>query len=399
MVKKYKIAVLISHPIQYQAPLFRKLAQHPEIDLMVYFCSDHGVTEKVDPGFGVAFKWDIPLLEGYRYKFLKNYFPFVSGGKLWLSVNPGIIKELWKEEYDAILVHDYVSLTNWLAFLGAWLTITPILFRGETILRPDQSRIKRAVKSLYLKALFRKINAFLPIGTRSREFYLAYGARKNRLFFTPYSVDNKYFFKENKKWHKEKMKIKKEIGNLENNPVILYVGKIYGLKGEGPLHLLKAFEKIQKDWNASLIFVGDGKERVILETYLQKNNIRNVYFLGFKNQSELPKYYSIADIFVLPSLNETWGLTINEAMCFSLPIITTSTVGASSDLVCHGKNGFIYTAGEINSLSGYLAKLLSGPLKRKEMGKLSLKIISNWNYDVCVEGILKSLEFIQRRNR
>lgn len=394
---KYKLAVLTSHPIQYQAPLFKKLVQHPEIDLMIYFCSDYGVTEKIDPGFGVAFKWDIPLLDGYKYKFLKNYFFNPSGERLWLSINPGIIKELWKEQYDAILIHGYVSITSWLTFFGAWVTRTPIIFRGETVLQVNQSRWRQTIKRIILPKFFRRIKAFLPIGTRSKEFYQHYGVSEKQMFLTPYSVDNDYFFAQSEKWHTEKMKIMEEIGASGRIPIILYVGKIYGAKGEGPLHLLKAFEKTQKHLEATLIFVGDGKEKVILEAYVQKEGIKNVYFLGFKNQSELPKYYSIADIFVLPSLSETWGLAINEAMCYGLPIITTDAVSASVDLIHHGENGFIYPFGDINTLAAYLDKLIANPEKRQNMGKLSLEIISSWNYDACVEGILHALEFVKRK--
>lgn len=390
---KYKLAILTSHPIQYQAPLFKKLAQHPEINLMVYFCSDYGVTEKIDPGFGVTFKWDIPLLEGYRYKFVKNYFPFIDGSKLWLSVNPGIIKELWKGKYDAILIHGYLSIASWLAFFGAWLTKTKISFRGETILRANQSKLVMTIKNIILKSLFRKIDAFLLIGTRSREFYLTYGVSEEQMFLTPYSVDNEFFIKQGAIWNARKDDIKEELGISKDTPVILYASKITQRKR--PMDILKAFEQLRE--KASLVFVGDGELRPILEKYVQDRNISNVFFLGFKNQSELPKYYVTADVFVLPSSYEPWGLAINEAMCFGLPIITTDAVSASVDLVRHGENGFIYPAGDIDSLATYLDELISEPVKRQQMGKLSLEIISSWNYDVCVKGVLQSLKFIQKR--
>ncbi|MHC2995248.1 MAG: glycosyltransferase family 4 protein [Candidatus Atribacteria bacterium] len=392
--KKYKLAILTSHPIQYQAPLFKKLAQHPKIDLTVYFCSDHGVTKKVDPGFGVAFKWDIPLLEGYRYKFLKNYFPFISGNRLWLSVNLGIIKELWKEKYDAILIHGYVALSGWLAFLGTRLSKTPILFRGETILRPGQSRLKRVVKSLCLKALFRKIDAFLPIGTRSREFYLAYDVPESRMFLTPYSVDNEFFHRKYKELIADKNKLKEKLGIPSEMPIILYASKMIPRKRA--IDLLKAFKMVQEKRNAVLVFVGDGVERPVLESYTKEHNLKNVYFVGFKNQTELSEYFVVADVFVLPSTNEPWGLIINEVMNFGLPIITTDKVGAGPDLVKDGENGFIYSIGDIERLAECLLTLLKELELRERMGRCSLEIISNWGYDACVEGVLKGLRYVRQ---
>jgi len=123
--KKYKLAILTSHPIQYQVPLFHKLAESSKIDFMVYFCSDFGATEKIDPkGFGIAYKWDIPLLDGYSYKFLKNY-SLRPSTEFWGQINPGIIRELFKGNYDAVLIHSYALFTSWLAFLGAIITRTP----------------------------------------------------------------------------------------------------------------------------------------------------------------------------------------------------------------------------------------------------------------------------------
>ncbi|MBZ9572242.1 glycosyltransferase family 4 protein [Patescibacteria group bacterium] len=386
---KYKLAILTSHPIPYQTPLFQKLAEHPKIDLMVYFCSDFGVNKKLDPKFGIPVKWDKPLLEGYFYKFLKNHSPNPST-EFWGLINPGIIKELWRERYNAILVHGYTLFTSWLAFFGAWITRTPIIFRGETLLLSHQPEWRRIIKNVVLRPLFRRIKAFLPIGTRSSEFYSYYGVSKHKLFLGPYSVDNDYFFEQRRKWQPKKEKIKKELNIPFKLPIILYVGKIYKIKA--PFDLLKAFEKIQE--KAALIFVGEGEDRERLESYKKERNIKNVYFLGFKNQSELGKYYVVADIFVLPSIREKWGLVINEAMCFSLPIITTDGVTAAVDLVRREENGFIYLKGNIEMLIKYLKELISDLEKCKKMGEKSLKIISDWNYDVCEKAILKALEFI-----
>jgi len=212
------------------------------------------------------------------------------------------------------------------------------------------------------------------------------------MFLGPYSVNNDYFLEQSRKWKAKKTETKKEINISANLPIILYAGKIISIKR--PFDLLKAFEKSQE--KAALVFVGEGAERKTLEDYRAEKNIKNVYFLGFRNQSELSKYYAIADIFVLPSKKEKWGLVINEAMCFGLPVITTGGVAASVDLVRQEKNGFVYSWGDVRTLSKYLENLLSRPEKSKKMGEESLKIISTWNYDVCEKAVLESLEFIKK---
>jgi glycosyltransferase involved in cell wall biosynthesis len=383
-MRKYKLAVLSSHPIQYQVPLFKKLSASPTIDLKVYFCSNYGVKEKIDPGFRVKFKWNIPLLEGYDYKFLQNYSFFPMSSFFWL-INPGIVNEIMTKKYDAILIHGYGTFTNWVAFLIAFITKTPVLFHGETTLFNQSNR----VESFFKKILFSKVKSFLYIGKASKEFYKYYGVPEDRLFSTPYSVDNEFFITENKRLQKRKHKIKEELCIPPDIPVVLYISKL--IKRKRPFDLIFAFNKIKE--RAVLVFVGDGELKHSMEDYVNKNKIKNVFFLGFKNQKELPMYYSIGDIFVLPSSYESWGLVINEAMCFELPIITTNKVACAQDLVYHGENGFVYSVGDIESLSYYVKKLLIDEEMRKNMGKNSLKIISYWNYDKCVEGILQALRY------
>ncbi|RKX93558.1 MAG: glycosyltransferase family 1 protein, partial [Spirochaetes bacterium] len=155
-------------------------------------------------------------------------------------------------------------------------------------------------------------------------------------------------------------------------------------------------EKLEKE--AFLLFVGDGEERKTLGDYVKKRSIKNVLFLGFKNQTELPKYYVIGDIFVLPSSFEPWGLVINEAMCYGLSIIATDKVAATTDLVHHGENGFIYPAGDIEALANCLLKLIQDGELRKNMGKRSFEIISRWSYVEDIKGIMAALDYV-RKNR
>lgn len=375
-----KLAVLTSHPIQYQVPLFRKLAA--KIDLTVYFCSRLGVDGKVDPGFGVPVRWDRPLLEGYSHRFLTNYSPLASPLSFFSFINPGILSELKKNRYDAVFIHGYGYATAVLAILFSEI---PVIFHGETVVKNDQNGMKRAA----VRRLLSKTKAFLYIGEKSRQFYQSFGIPDNKLFFSPYSVDNDFFLEEAKKWKPRQMELKREARIPEHLPVILYVSKLTNRKR--PFDLLKAFQPIHKE--AALVFVGDGEEATALKAYVRKESIQNVYFQGFKNQTELPRYYAMADIFVLPSAFETWGLVVNEAMCFELPIITTDQVTSGVDLVASGENGYLYPVGETEKLTNALKKLVLSKDERAAMGKKSGMKISNWNYDRCIDGILKALDF------
>lgn len=399
MSKTYKLAALTSHPIQYQAPLFRKLAQHSNIDLTVYFCGDFGVEkEQYAPEFGRKIKWDIPLLEGYKYRFLPNLSPKPSSF-FFGQMNASVIKAIWQNNYDAIWIHGYTTFTDWLAFLVARIKGVPVLLRGESHLLNQRPLWKRGLKYAILTALFKSVSAFLPIGTLNKAYYKHYGVIDEKMFLTPYAVDNDFFhgkYKElNKKLNKEELK--KEKGFRPDLPIILYVSKMIPRKRA--MGLLRAYHLISDIVDAQLVFVGDGMERPLLESYVKEHCFINVYFTGFTNQTELPIFYAMSDIFVLPSADEPWGLVINEAMNFSLSIVTTDSVGAAHDLVKDGENGFVYPVGDIERLATCLLKLVQNSELREEMGKRSLEIISKWSYEEDARGILAALDYVSKVKR
>ncbi len=121
--------------------------------------------------------------------------------------------------------------------------------------------------------------------------------------------------------------------------------------------LLLAHRELSKKVKSSLVFVGDGYLRDKMEKYINDNNLENVFIMGFRNQSELPGFYAMSDVFVLPSKLEPWGLVVNEAMCFGLPVIVSDQVGASGDLVVDDENGYIFPACNINALTKSLTEL------------------------------------------
>lgn len=391
---KYRLAALVSHPIQYQVPLFRELQQCPQLDLTVYFCSDFGVgSEKFDPGFGVKLTWDIPLLEGYTHKFLPNLSQSPLKGFSGL-INPSIIRELRFNEYDALWIHGYAHLTNWLAFFGAWITGTPIILRGESHLLNHRSALRKLCKRIVLGLLFKSAGCFLTIGSLNAEYYRYYGVPDEKMFPCPYCVDNTFFSKKRAELSEKRESLKEKLGIAPATPVILYASKMIPRKRA--IDLLRAYGKISDNVRKALVLVGDGPDRQNLERYAVEYNLKNVFFAGFKNQTELPEYFAIADVFVLPSTDEPWGLIINEALNFGLPVVTTDQVGAAPDLLRHEENGFIYQVGNIDELAGYLSRLLESAELRMNMGKRSLEIISKWSYADDLVGILRALQYLEK---
>lgn len=387
--KKYKIGIIISHVIQYAVPLYRKLSSHPEIELTVFFCSPKGLSSKYkDKEFGLNLQWDSVVLEGFKYKFLKNYSPLPNIDSIFGLINLDIFKELKSERYDAIVIPGYAKISYWLAFFAALLTKTPIIVTGEPP-TPWRPKIKKTIfgiiKKILLPFMLKKTKGIFYIGLKSKEFYLDYYKKSiNKMFFYPFCVDNDYYFSKYEEYKEKKNELKKELGLPLNYPVILYLSKLISWKR--PDFLLRAYREIAD--KAILVFVGSGKKLPLLKKYARLHNLKNVYFFGFQNYSQVPKFYSIADIFVLPSLGESWGLVINEAMCFGLPVITTDQVMSYYDLVKNGVTGFVIEKNDSSSLSYYLDYLLAHPEVRLRMGRAAQDLIREWNYEINLKAYL-----------
>lgn len=383
-----KISYFLSHPIQYQSPLLREFSERDFCDFEVaYF---HNNVGKQDSQFGKEIIWDIPLLEGYKHVFLKNHSksPGVSG-KFWGLINWGILGYLIKRRPDAIVVHGWGYFSNLLLILLAKILTIEILMRSESPLKQEKG--KSRLNNLLKRTIILLSDKFMYIGTENKKFYKYFGAKEEQLYFTPYCVDNKRLQKQSDSFDVEKENIRLFFNIPKEHRVILFCGKF--IEKKRPLDLLKAIDLIDEK-NFSIIFVGTGILEEEMKTFVTNKNLKNIHFAGFVNQTELYKFYASSDIFVLPSgYGETWGLVVNEAMNFSLPIIVSRTVGCTDDLVKEGVNGYTYAHGDINELSNCLTSLLALDKKEIEnMGKASLEIVKTYSFDNVIEGLKQAIK-------
>jgi glycosyltransferase involved in cell wall biosynthesis len=378
----YKLAYFVTHPIQYQAPLLRQLSLHPEIDLHVFFLCNPHTEEYVDEGFNQKVSWDVPLLEGYKYEFIDSDLKL---GRINFQ-NPKVDhKELkqviQKGEWDSIWFHGYI---NKALLYGIWVCSQnkiPFFFRAESNLCCTSTGF---FKDRLIRWIVRKATGLLWISSDNKDYYKHYGAPDEKLFFVPYAVDNHFF---------------QELPKVEKDPekqVVLYASKFIKRK-HAPL-LIEAFYEVTQEKklkNVELWFIGDGEEKQVMENLIVKYGCENIKMLGFKNQTELPSYFSQCDVFVLPSQKEPFGLIINEVMNAAKPIITTAEVGSARDLVKPGINGWVIEAGSKKALKNALSEALSVETDLVKMGQQSLAIINEWSFEQDVEGICAALKRIK----
>lgn len=386
-----RLAYLVSHPIQYQAPLLRRIAQEPDIDLTVFFCSDFSVEEFADSGFGRVIQWDVPLLDGYKYEFLPGFVK-TDRVTLWRPFNYGLRRRLRNGHFDAIWIHGYMRPYHWAAIAAAKSLGMRVLVRDEaTLFSRQRGLARKAAKQVFFWLLRLGVDAFLAIGSANAGYYRHLGVPRDRIFLVPYAVDNDFFERRATEARKSRKQLRISLGLDPLRPIVLFVSKLQQRKR--PMDLMEAYLKIADRVSPRpyLLFVGDGELRPELERRIRLLPDDSVRFLGFRNQTELPQFLDLCDVFVLPSVEEPWGLIVNEVMNAGKPVVVTDQVGCGRDLVEEGVNGYVFSAGNVAVLAERLHGLLSDVERRAEMGKQSLSRIRRWSFEEDIQGLRTSL--------
>jgi glycosyltransferase involved in cell wall biosynthesis len=387
-----RLGILTTHPIQYQVPWFRLLAARPEIDLTVFFCMMPDARQQGD-GFGVAFQWDIPLLDGYRYEVLRNVAAFPSVTHYSGCDTPEIGNIVRNHQFDAFIVNGWVVKSCLQLLLACRRYGVPCIVRGES----NALRSRAWWKSMVHRLLLRHYVAFLNIGGSNRDFYLHNGVPPEKIFFAPYCVENERFASAAEALRPERAALRDGWGIAPEAFTFLFCAKFIDKKR--PLDLLNAVEIAVRDLRMPkkglhLLMVGDGELREECERFVHEHGLP-VTFTGFLNQSELPRAYAAADCLVLPSdYGETWGLVVNEAMACGLPAIVSDRVGCHPDLIRQERTGAVFPFGDSTALAEQLLLFAGEPAKSHLMGEEARKLISRYSYQELLKGTIASLCFV-----
>jgi glycosyltransferase involved in cell wall biosynthesis len=381
-----KIVFINSHPIQYFGPMYKYMNEQG-INIEAWYCSDETVKGSLDKEFGVNVKWDIPVLDGYKYKFFKNYSWSPSHTKGFLGlINWGMIYKMLVSPKSIFVIHGWHYFTLLTILLLGKAKGHTICLRNETPQNHEKLKVsfKQKIKFLLFKyILFPRIDYFLYIGTQNHLFYKSYGLLDKQLIFCPYAVDNTRFQQASKELEPHATEIKDALGISASDKVILYSGKYIPKKR--PLDLLNSFIKLNSE-DTWLVMVGEGELREDMEKLIKKNNLTKVILTGFINQSKIAEYYCISDVFVMCStIGETWGLSVNEAMNFDLPVIISDLTGCAEDLVKIASNGYIFSTANIDELTLRLQQVL---IEKRLSWKISSnEIISHYSYKTITDNI------------
>jgi glycosyltransferase involved in cell wall biosynthesis len=381
-----RLAIVTTHPIQYQVPWFRALSSVPGIDLTVLFATVPD-SQQQGEGFGVEFQWDIPLLDGYRYEVLPNVARTPGVDHFQGCDTPTVGQVLQQGRYDAVIVNGWVVKTCLQALWACRRLAIPCLVRGESNHLRPRARWKRLLHRLLLS----QYAACLYIGQANRAFYQANGMPNRKLFFVPYGVDNQRFANAARKLAPQRAALHQAWGIQPQAMVVLFCAKFIAKKR--PMDLLQALELLQQTSGppVHLLMVGTGELLEACQIYASQHRLP-VSFAGFLNQSEIPTAYVAADVQVLPSDDgETWGLVINEGMACGLPAVVSDQVGCQADLVQPGITGDVFPLGDVAAMAACLGRLAADPSKRAAMAVAARQRVDGYGIEQMVAGTVEAL--------
>lgn len=396
MPAPHRLSVVLSHPVQYYSPWLAMLHARHELELMVHYLWEHGVAAPVDPGFGHAVRWDVPLLEGYPSEFVPNTSAHPGTDHVWGLDNPTVVERICAARPNAILFFGYAYASHIRALFAPRLWHVPKLLRGDShdIARPAGLR-SLAMRTLR-RGVFSRFDACLAVGRANARYLRQSGVPQDRIYYAPHCVDNARFREAAPRAMKEARQWREAIGIPSDARVLLFAGKFEAKKR--PLDLLEAFLGIDvsRRGDAVVLFVGAG----VLEPQLRARSAGQedvVFFAPFQNQSLMPRVYASGDVLVLPSFGsgETWGLAVNEAMNLGRPVVVSSHVGCAEDLVVPGETGWVFPAGDLSALQSAIEQAVSMPEDMlRRMGERAKQRVECHSYSAAADAVVGAVEAV-----
>lgn len=389
------LAILSTHPIQYQVPLWQALARDGAVPFEVWYLTKHGTRPSFDQQFGKTFAWDLDTLAGYPHRFIQPDHDLGVSGFSQTRLAVPLRKMCQERGATALWVQGWQVAAYWQAVWQARGAGISVWLRGESNdLAPQPPVWKKLGKRFLLGEFFRRVSQFLYIGRANRRLYENFGVPETNLHPAPYCVDNARFVEQSNTLRAQRVSIRRSWNIPDDAFCVLFAGKFIPKKR--PLDLIAAARRSDLGGRAiHLLFAGSGELGPDLRRACHvvfdadplaagrgrgdspAADAPRASFVGFLNQTEISKAYVAADCLVLPSDHgETWGLVVNEAMASGLPCIVSDACGCSEDLVAPLNERFRFPLGDVEALSAALREMAAHPcpahILQSQVGKFTV---------------------------
>ncbi|MBS1662774.1 MAG: glycosyltransferase family 4 protein [Bacteroidetes bacterium] len=381
-----KLAVVATHPVQYHVPWLVRLGER-DIHVKVFYTweqSKNGIV--FDSGFGKSIQWDIPLLEGYDHEFVTNTSRWPGLHHFKGLVNPDLISKIeeWGAEGVLVIGWNYHSHLRCMRHFHGKI---PVYFRGDSVLLHEKPGPKKWARRLFLTWVYRHIDYALYVGRNNKAYFIRHGMKPSQLIFSPQAIDIDRFSQPNTFYTQGAQQRKAELGIPSNHLTVLFAGKMQPVKN--PFYMAELARACQ-DLPVHFILVGDGKLKRYVEQRCQ--GMPNVTFMDFQNQRTMPIIYRMGDVYIMPSVSETWGMGINEAMACERPVIATDRVGCAADLVLEGITGITIERDDLKKSVAFIREMCGDRQRLEEMGHAARALIQLFSFTQVIDSIALAMK-------
>lgn len=395
--RRYRLLLISTHVVQYGSPVYRVMAQHPRLEIQVAYCSMQGAEGGLDQDFGREVKWDVPLLDGYRWVQVPNRAWRPGLGRFSGLVNTGLWSMIRKGRYDAVVLYTgYRYASFWIALTAAKFSGTPVFFGTDatSIQVRGGSKWKLWLKPFILARIFRRADAAIAHSPAGREFLKSFCRKGQPIGVVPLVVDNDWWLARAAEVNRTAVRASWRVPDCVG--VVLFCAKLQPWKR--PQDLLLAFARADV-LGSHLVFAGDGPLASVLAEEALKLGVRDrVHFLGFQNQSRLPEVYRSADLLVLPSEYDPCPVVVCEAMLCGVPTVISDEIRGRREQIEEGKTGYVFPCGDIDALAGILRRALANPERLAEMGEAARRKMDEFSPHTYVRDLVQLLD-VAMRNR
>ena len=378
-LNRTRLAIIVSHPIQYYAPLYQRLASRDDISVKVFFTWHSAQRAVQDRGFKIPIAWDIPLTDGYDFELVPNISSDPGTHHFRGLQNPFLVDRVKAWGPDAVQVTGWAWQSHVLAMHAFSKIGLPSLFRGDShLLDSRQQGARWRLKRAALKRVFSWPTGFLVTGAANRRYYEAFGVKPNRLFECTHSVDVARFAKPADRHEAQARIWRRDLQISDDKCVLLFSGKFEPRKK--PIELMRTVQSVL-DSSSLLIMVGDGELRGEVNAIAAGDPTR-FRVLPFQNQSRMPVVYRLGDLFILPSeFGETWGLAVNEALACGRPVLVSDRVGCAHDVISPS-TGRVFSWSDLSSLPRMLREMTLNQGELLDMRRSATE--RAWAFDVTL---------------
>ena len=372
-----RLAIVSTHPIQYNAPLFRMLAEESCVHLKVFY-TRKAEDVRFDPDFGQNVVWDVPLTEGYTHE------SFGASSRQGLAA---LLSSIEAFRPKAILVYGW-NFPGHFKVMRHFRGTIKVWFRGDSTLIDPMPLWKKALRKMWLTWVYRHIDLAFYVGSANKRYFEWAGLSEDQFVLAPHAVDNEYFMRDDEAKRAQALELRQSLGISPTAAVFLFVGKLEPKKQ--PVQLARAFLQLSRDEpnrEMHLVYIGTGVLDKQLKT--EFGGIDNIHMLGFINQSKMPIHYRLGNFVCLPSIGpgETWGLVINEAMACGCYGVVSNRVGCSEDMITDESVGAVV----LHSTEDAIASALRNALSINSNRETIQKHVARWSFDEIARKMLEEL--------